>query len=156
MMRLLLIVLKLESILGGEQMVKREVVLSRIYKVQEYLTYLQQVKNYTKEQYVNDPMIYGSTERFLHLSIECVIDIGNHVIADMRYRKPESNKDIFLVLLENNIIDEKLKDSLSNMAGFRNILVHDYMRLDRAIVYNILLNNLEDIEQFIEVVVEYI
>jgi uncharacterized protein YutE (UPF0331/DUF86 family) len=155
-MRLLLIVLKLESILGGEQMVKREVVLSRIYKVQEYLTYLQQVKNYTKEQYVNDPMIYGSTERFLHLSIECVIDIGNHVIADMRYRKPESNKDIFLVLLENNIIDEKLKDSLSNMAGFRNILVHDYMRLDRAIVYNILLNNLEDIEQFIEVVVEYI
>lgn len=137
-------------------MVKREVVLSRIYKVQEYLTYLQQVKNYTKEQYVNDPMIYGSTERFLHLSIECVIDIGNHVIADMRYRKPESNKDIFLVLLENNIIDEKLKDSLSNMAGFRNILVHDYMRLDRAIVYNILLNNLEDIEQFIEVVVEYI
>jgi uncharacterized protein YutE (UPF0331/DUF86 family) len=138
------------------KMVKREVVLSRIDKLKEYLKYLSYVKNYTKENYIDDPMIYGSTERFLHLSIECVIDIGNHVISDMRYRKPESNKDIFLVLYENKIIEEKLKDNLSNMAGFRNILVHDYLRLDRAIVYDIVLNNLKDIEKFIRIIVEYV
>ncbi|KOA21323.1 hypothetical protein CLHOM_02500 [Clostridium homopropionicum DSM 5847] len=137
-------------------MVKREVVLSRIDKLKEYLKYLSYVKNYTKEQYLNDPMIYASTERFLHLAIECVIDIGNHVISDMRYRKPESNKDIFRVLFENNVIEERLKDNLSNMAGFRNILVHDYLKLDRAIVYDIVLNNLKDIEQFVKIIVEYI
>lgn len=137
-------------------MVKREVVLSRIDKLKEYLKYLSYVRNYTKEQYLNDPMIYASTERFLHLAIECVIDIGNHVISDMRYRKPESNKDIFRVLFENNVIEEILKDNLSNMAGFRNILVHDYLKLDRAIVYDIVLNNLKDIEQFVKIIVEYI
>ena len=137
-------------------MVKREVVLSRIDKLKEYLKYLSYVKNYTKEQYLNDPMIYASTERFLHLAIECVIDIGNHVISDMRYRKPESNKDIFRVLFENNVIEENLKENLSNMAGFRNILVHDYLKLDRAIVYDIVLYNLKDIERFVKIIVEYI
>ncbi|MEG2290595.1 MAG: HepT-like ribonuclease domain-containing protein [Clostridium sp.] len=42
------------------------------------------------------------------------------------------------------------------MAGFRNILVHDYMKLDRGIVYNIINNNLKDIEEFIIVVASYI
>lgn len=36
------------------------------------------------------------------------------------------------------------------MAGFRNILVHDYMKFDRNIVYHIINNNLKDIELFIK------
>ena len=43
------------------------------------------------------------------------------------------------------------------MASFRNILVHDYLRLDRGIVYEIIIiNNLKDIEHFIDITVEYI
>lgn len=137
-------------------MVKRDVVISRVNKLNEYVDILKSVKKYDKEIYINDPLIYGSSERFLHLSIECILDIGNHVIADMRYRKPENNKDIFLVLHENKIIDEKLRNNLCNMAGFRNILVHDYMRLDRGLVYEIINNNLKDIEEFIRVIIEYI
>lgn len=137
-------------------MVKREIVISRVDKLKEYLGYLKSIKQYSKEEYINNPMIYGSSERFLHLAIESVIDIGNHVISDMRYRKPENNRDIFQILHENKLIDEKLKINLCNMAGFRNILVHDYLKIDREIVYEIILNNLSDIEKFIKVIVEYI
>lgn len=137
-------------------MVKREIIISRIDKLKEYLTYLDSVNKYTKEEYTNNPLIYGSSERFLHLSIECAIDIGNHIISDMRYRKPESNKDIFEVLYENKLIDEKLKNNLCNMAGFRNILVHDYLKLNRGMVYEIILNNLGDIEKFVSIISEYI
>jgi uncharacterized protein YutE (UPF0331/DUF86 family) len=42
------------------------------------------------------------------------------------------------------------------MTGFRNILVHDYMKLDREIVYNIINNNLIDIESFIKIIVDFI
>jgi len=42
------------------------------------------------------------------------------------------------------------------MAGFRNILVHDYIDLDREIVYDIIKNNLKDIENFREIVVNYV
>lgn len=144
-----------ESILEGK-MVKREVVISRIDKLKEYLTFLNSIKEYSKEEYRSNPFVYGSSERFLHLAIECSIDIGNHIIADMRYRKPENNKDIFEILYENEIIDKELKENLCNMAGFRNILVHDYLKLNREIVRDIIVNNLVDMETFIALIIEYI
>ena len=137
-------------------MVNREVVLSRISKLDEYIKFLHEMGKYSKEEYLLDPLIYGSTERFLHLSIECVIDIANHIISDMGYRKPNSNREIFEILFENKIIDSDLKKSLSNMAGFRNILVHDYINLDREIVYDILNNNLKDMEDFRNIAIEYV
>ncbi len=137
-------------------MVRREIVLSRISKLDEYIEFLYEMCKYPKEEYLFDPMIYGSTERFLHLSIECAIDIANHIISDMGYRKPSSNKEIFEILFENKIIDNNLKENLSNMAGFRNILVHDYINLDREIVYDILNNNLKDIEDFRDIAIEYV
>ena len=137
-------------------MVKREVIITRLNKLSEYIGFLNKVKNYSKEEYIGDPFIYGASERFLHLAIESVLDISNHAISDMRFRKPSSNKEIFQVLLENKIIPEELKINLSNMAGFRNILVHDYIKLDREVVYEIIINNLKDIEDFIEIISEYI
>lgn len=137
-------------------MVSREIVLSRISKLDEYIKFLYQMKEYSKSSYLDDPMIYGSTERFLHLAIECVIDISNHIIADMSYRKPHSNREIFEILFENKIINSDLKINLSNMAGFRNILVHDYIDLDREMVYDIIKDNLKDIEDFRDIVIEYV
>lgn len=101
-------------------------------------------------------MIYGAAERFLHFSIECVIDIANHIIADLNYRKPDSNRDTFEVLYKNKIIEFELKERLCNMAGFINILVHDYLKLDRYLVYDIIKNNLSDIMLFVNIVIDYI
>ena len=85
-------------------MVKREVVILRLEKLKEYMKFLNSIKNIEKEKYLSDPMIYGSSERFLHLTIECVLDIANHLISDMNFRKPENNRDLFEVLYENNIL----------------------------------------------------
>jgi uncharacterized protein YutE (UPF0331/DUF86 family) len=137
-------------------LVKREIVITRLNKLKEYIDFLKNIKKHSKEEYLGDPFIYGASERFLHLSIECVLDISNHVIADMRFRRPESNREIFQILCDNNIIDKTLSSNLSNMAGFRNILVHDYVRLDREMVYDIIINHLKDIESFMKIISEYI
>lgn len=137
-------------------MVRREVIILRLDKLREYIQYLNSIELIEKDVYLKDPMIYGSSERFLHLAIECIMDIANHLISDLRFRKPENNRDIFEILYENKLIDSDLKHSLSNMASFRNILVHDYLKLDRGLVYNIIKNNLKDIEQFIKITADYI
>ena len=38
------------------------------------------------------------------------------------------------------------------MAGFRNILVHEYLEIDRRRVYQILKDDLDDFERFIRAV----
>ncbi|MFO7982658.1 MAG: DUF86 domain-containing protein, partial [Desulfuromonadales bacterium] len=82
--------------------------------------------------------IHGTAERNLHLTIECMLDIGNHVISDRGYPKPESYADIFRILADRDVIPRDLCEELVGMAAFRNLLVHDYLRLDREKVYHIL------------------
>jgi hypothetical protein len=47
-------------------MVKREIVISRIDRLNEYINILKSVRKYDKKKYIADPLIYGSAERFLH------------------------------------------------------------------------------------------
>lgn len=137
-------------------MVSRDVILIRINKLIEYMIFLDTIKEYTKEEYISNPMVFGSAERFLHLSIECAIDTANHIISDLRFRKPENIKDIFEVLYENKLLQGDLKENLCKMAQFRNILVHDYIKLDKEIVYDVVTNNTKDLKTFIDVISDYI
>jgi uncharacterized protein YutE (UPF0331/DUF86 family) len=58
------------------------------------------------------------------------------------------------VLFEQNIINVNLTENLKKMAQLRNIIVHDYVRIQPEIVYAILQNNLGDILGFANVVKE--
>ena len=48
------------------------------------------------------------------------------------------------------LIPDDLLKNLVKMVGFRNILAHDYERLDYDIVYDILHERIVDIERFID------
>ena len=137
-------------------MVDKDVILERIRHLEKKINYLNGVNNYSKEEFSSEMDIYFRFERALHLAIEAVIDIGNHIIADQQLKTPDSNKNIFKILADNKIINKELSESLMKMAGFRNILVHDYLELDRELEYEIILNNIDDIEKFMEIAIKYI
>ncbi|HKL76045.1 MAG TPA: DUF86 domain-containing protein [Halanaerobiales bacterium] len=107
-------------------------------------------KNYNVEEFVKDKMLYGSTERFLHLTIEALIDIGNHIISDKDLGKVDRYRDIPIVLYKNNYLDENMKDIFIKIIGFRNILVHDYLDIDKKRVYEILNENLSDLKLILQ------
>lgn len=119
-------------------MVNKNILAERLERLREYLEILDAIRKYDEIQYVQDPYIYSTAERNLHLAIECLLDIGNHIISDQGYEKPQNYADIFRILRENALIPDKLFDNLQGIAAFRNILVHDYIRLDRTKVYTII------------------
>jgi len=43
-----------------------------------------------------------------------------------------------------------------NMAGFRNIIVHDYARIDDEIVFGVLKKHLDKFEAYTQAITEYI
>jgi uncharacterized protein YutE (UPF0331/DUF86 family) len=131
-------------------MVKREVLQKRIEKSQEYIRFLEKIKSeYSVEEFVKDKMIYGSVERFLHLSIEALIDMGNHIISNEDLGQVDSYRDIPIILFKNKYINKELKDIFIKIIGFRNILVHDYLDIDKEIVYQVLDENLSDIKSIL-------
>jgi len=132
-------------------MVKKEVLQKRLKKAKKYLGYLEDIaEQYNKEKFKNDPMIFGSTERFLHLLIEALIDMGNHIISDQNLGEVEFYKDIPRLLYRNNYINEEQKEIFEQITGFRNILVHEYLEIDLDIVYEVLDNKLGDLKSILK------
>ncbi len=127
-------------------MVKAEVLRKRLNKLDEYLTILRRLRRYTFKEFTADPERYGSAERFLQLAIEALLDLGNHVIADLRLGTVEWYSDIPRVLHEAGYVDAELCKTWTRMIGFRNVLVHDYLDVDHRLVYEVLQERLNDIE----------
>ena len=119
-------------------MVNKEVIRKRLNKLDEYLAVLGGLQEYTREEFLENPERYGSAERFLQLAVEALIDLGNHVIADLGLVDVDSYADIPSLLVGEGHLEESAKEKWIQMIGFRNILVHEYLDIDREIVYDML------------------
>ncbi len=85
-----------------------------------------------------------------------MIDIGGHVVADLNLGSPQDYRDVFRILGEHKIVSPTLSKRLQEWAGFRNILVHDYVRLDLDRVYDVLHQDLTDIGTFLKAFSKYL
>jgi len=131
-------------------------IISKLQKLDEYIKYLKEVQKINKNQFVEDYHFFGLAERYLQLSIEILLDVGKLLIVIKGLKRPEENQEIFSALRDEKIISEKLAGNLMGIANFRNILVHDYEKIDREIVYEKLRDNLEDFENFRKEIAGYV
>lgn len=129
-------------------MVDRERLSSRLDALESYLAELRAFRAVSREEFVREPAIHHLAERFLHLACECVLDIVQHVIADQGYRNAETYKDAIEVLREQGLIEPDLGERLKRWMGFRNVLVHMYMKIEHGRSYDAIQEDLGDLEQF--------
>ncbi|MGH2669630.1 MAG: HepT-like ribonuclease domain-containing protein, partial [bacterium] len=65
-------------------------------------------------------------------------------------------EDVFLVLERAGVVDRNLGVRLRALTRFRNILVHDYVAVDHAIVHRHLREGLSDFREFAGAIVRYL
>ena len=99
-------------------------------------------------EYESDWKTQRIVERTLHLSIETCMDLADHVVADRKLRVPDTGAESFEILAEAQVLPQELGRSLAAMVGFRNILVHDYAKLDSAVVLRVLSHDVQDLVRF--------
>jgi uncharacterized protein YutE (UPF0331/DUF86 family) len=116
--------------------------------LETYLAELRTLRTVSQERFLAEPAVHHLTERYLHLSCECVLDIAHHLIADLGLRQPTTYKDTMDVLVEENLLTEALGERLKRWMGFRNLLVHFYLTLDHTRVFRALQSDLGDLEDF--------
>lgn len=137
-------------------MVDRDLVLRKIADLEQYLQQLAGYRQIDLESYRSDWKTRRIVERTLHLTIEACMDLADHIVADRRLRVPDTGGATFEILAEAGVVSPDLGKVLARMVGFRNILVHDYARLDPAIVLRALHTDLVDIERFRDAVLRVI
>ena len=135
-------------------MTLKEKVSRKLESLREYVGYLKGYKSCTIEDLERDPTLRGAVERYLHLSAECVIDIAEIMISELGFRKPEEYKESIDILGEAGIIPDEFASEFAPVAGFRNILVHEYTKIDLTEVHRHLQKDLEDFEKFSKYIIE--
>lgn len=64
-------------------MVQAEIIRRRLEALTEHLAVLERLATYSEAAFLDEPERYGAAERFLQLSLEAFLDLGNHIIADL-------------------------------------------------------------------------
>jgi len=128
-------------------------------KMAQMEMYLGQIREYSKislASYKSEWKTQRIVERTLQILVELGIDIANHIISDEKMRLPEGDADTFKILMENKVIDKRLWSRLEKMAKFRNVVVHQYEKINPAIVVSILHKNLADFEKYKKAITKFL
>ncbi len=130
----------------------------RIQIIEDRVKRLKQISDETDSfsQYQASRNIKDIAERNLQVAIEACLDIARIITAKENLREPGDQKGIFAVLAENRIISDQTLSFLVPMAGTRNILVHNYDRIDDSIMYGILKRHLDDFTPYLDEIRKYV
>ncbi len=135
-------------------MVSVEKITQKFLELDDYLKLLNQISKTPLDAFLKDKILIGSGKYYLQVSIECCLDVVNHIIASERFRAPKDYADSFRVIEEEGLVSPDLGQRLRLMAKFRNRLVHLYGEIDDAYVYQFMTQDLKDIEELRRVILK--
>ena len=104
-----------------------------------------------QDQTVEDALLLN-----LQRSCEACISIAMHVIARKKLGVPQESRQAFVLLEEAGILQRELSRRMQDMVGFRNVIVHQYLELDRRILRTILDERLGDFADFTRAVGKHV
>src|SRR6056297_3505726 len=119
---------------------KYEIIKRCIKRInEEYQNNPDNLNNYTKQ----DSIILN-----IQRLSEASIDIAMHITAELDLGVPQNSRDAFQFLEENNLIEEDLAEKLKAVVGFRNIAVHEYLKLNLKIVEAVIEKEIKEVKNF--------
>jgi len=132
---------------------ENRVIQNKLSRVEEYLTKLEQITPDNFEAYNKDWKVQMAAERLLQILIEIIIDTADRLIALKNWGPTVSSSESIRLMALKKVISSE--EPYLKMVKFRNFIVHDYERVDNAIVYAILTKSLDDIRRFRDEILDY-
>ena len=128
----------------------KEVIQERLKHLREILANLREISKIPETEFISTYRNYWLGERGLQLAAESAFDIGNHILSGYFQVAAQDYEGVLDLLLEKRVISRDLREKLKGLGGFRNILVHEYISIDRRKVFQELQAGLDDFDAFIE------
>ena len=131
-------------------MIDKEVIRKKLQELNRYLKELEGLRRISWNEFSSSLSKQWMVCHGLQLSIQVLIDVGNHILAAVGENQIEDYADIIDKLGERGIVPSEFAHQIRGMAGLRNILIHEYTRIDLNKIYEIFRNRLDDFYSFIE------
>ena len=119
----------------------------RLDELSERLARLQPLQEKLRAEFDIDPYLRDIVERNLEVAAQCCIDICHRIIALENARKPVDYYEAIALMGELGVLPPDFALQLAPLAGFRNILIHEYLGIDWDHVFNNL-KKIDDLDNF--------
>lgn len=111
--------------------IRIETIKDKLMRLKETINFIEDVLNKSDEEILKDTPLYYGLEHMMQICIEIILDIGGHILSEKFKIAPDNYKEIIIKLGENGIIEENFAEAQEKMTGFRNLVVHDYDKVDK-------------------------
>ena len=126
-------------------MVNPGVIRRRAEEIEKHLERLRPFASLSREAFLKDNVAQDVVEYNFFQIVNHLIDIFQHTVVDEEYGFPETAYEAARILFEKGILSNEDVEVFKQMVGFRNVVGHDYINLDKEIVYHALTNGEKDI-----------
>lgn len=129
-------------------------------KLKVLLTYYKELQELAQslniETYLNHLPTKRAIERQIQLIVECGTGINNMLLKSIGQAPASDYYNSFIGLAENHILDMDFALKIAPSTGLRNILVHEYSKIDDTIVYNYVDNIFKYYREYMGAIAEYL
>ncbi len=133
-------------------MVIREVLYRKISAAERHLGRIREKQVVGLAEFLEDLDRQESLLFNLQMAIQNCIDIASHIVNEEGLGIAGSINELFYLLEERRILDRDLTERMVRAVGFRNLLVHEYGKVDLDIVYRVAQHDTRDLELFIKTI----
>ena len=130
-------------------MVDKDLILAKASSVKRHIDRVKEKSVADMAIFLQDLDRQESVAFNMHLAIQNCMDIAAHIISEEGLGVPGSAGDMFFLLQENGFISADLADKMVKAVGFRNILVHEYQKIDLQRLYETAEKNVDDLMAFL-------
>ena len=130
-------------------MIDKNLIVAKAGKVDGHLRRIKVKRSVTLEEFLGDLDTQESILFNLQMAIQNCIDIAAHVISDEELGVAGSTNEMFYMLQENGYLTPELTEKMVAAVGFRNLVVHEYGKIDLAKIYQIANKGIDDLEEYL-------
>jgi uncharacterized protein YutE (UPF0331/DUF86 family) len=127
----------------------------RLAELSERLTRLEPLRQKKRLEFDQDPYLRDIVERNLEVAAQCCIDICHRIISLLEAPPSLDYYDSIMQMGPLGVLPADFARHLAPLAGFRNILVHEYLQVDWDEVFQNL-QRLEDLSTFVSYVRQWL
>ena len=130
-------------------MVNKDVFWKKAESLEKHLSLIRSRNRISLEEFLSDDIQQDALLFQLQLAIQTCIDVAAHIVSDEGLGAPGSSSEIFYLLMDADIIDMRMAERMIGAVGFRNLIAHEYGRLDMKIAYKAVTEDFLDLGRFI-------
>lgn len=138
-------------------MVDERVVAHKLEQIEQYHSELsEKQETLSRSDFLRSTTQQRAVERMFENAIQACSDLSQHVATRAFDYEGSTAKEAVRVLHRQDVIDEETMETLVAAIGFRNVLAHEYGRVDTEEVYETLQTGLDVYDTYSQQVAQWV